>query len=129
MSKSLSKAFVDLGLQLVNEEIENALAVYGDELYSGLFAQPDVRQRLVDYVMAAIPEVYTQANPTANGSVPTKIPYHSLELRLRVETYAHWGIEYILHTQSDWHPPSSLPNAQFYTLPWNSTHLFAPALS
>jgi len=129
MSKSLSKAVVDLGLQLVNEEIDNALAVYGDEPYNELFAQPDVRQRLVDYVMAAIPETYTQVNTTANGSVPTKIPYHSLELRLRVEIYAHWGIEYILHTQSDWHPPASLPNTQFYTLPWNYTHLFAPAFS
>ena len=129
MSKSLSKAVVDLGLRLVNEEIDNALAVYGDELYNELFAQPDVRQRLVDYVMAAIPEAYTQAKKTTNGSVSTKIPYHSLELRLRVETYAHWGIEYLLHTQSDWHPPSSLTNAQFYTLPWSHTYLFAPAFS
>ncbi|MBE9125963.1 hypothetical protein IQ258_07255 [Coleofasciculus sp. LEGE 07081] len=94
----MSKRIVDLGLRLVNEEIDTALELYPDESYKKAFAIPELRQRLVDYVMAGIPEAYICNPDTPN---PSKFPYHSLELRLRVEQYVHWGIEYILETHAD----------------------------
>lgn len=98
MSKTMSKRIVDLGLRLVNEEIDTALELYPDETYKEAFAIPELRQRLIDYVMAGIPEAYICNPNTPNRA---KFPYHSLELRLRVEQYVHWGIEYIRETHAD----------------------------
>lgn len=120
MPKLFSQTVVDLGLKLVNEEIDNVLLAY-DDSYNKLFAQPEERQRLVDYVMAAIPQVFTQMQALAKPLV--KIPYYSLELRLHVENYVHWGIEYIMQTYSDEHLPSDWLNAPVDRFPWNDyTH-------
>ena len=101
MSQTISPKIVDLGLQVVNEEIDYALAVYPDESGKKVFANPDFRQKLIDYVMGSIPEIYFQSKDALNRAVKTRFPSASLELRLRIEKYVHWGIEYILATHGD----------------------------
>ncbi|HBB34090.1 MAG TPA: hypothetical protein DDZ80_08030 [Cyanobacteria bacterium UBA8803] len=125
MSQTMSKTIVDLGLQLVNEEIDNALELYPDDACKKVFALPELRQKLVDYVMGGIPDAYLSGN-VSNRPIKTKFPYRSLELRLRVEEYVHWGIEYILKTHAHLLNQSSQPQAQLSYIPWEYNNCFAP---
>lgn len=130
MSKTMSKTVVDVGLQLVNEEIDMALELYPDQAYKKAFGLPELRQRLIDYVMAGIPDAYTHSTVTPNRKVQSKFPYHSLELRLRVEQYVHWGIEYILETHSDVLNQGFTPEKQAGSSceSYDSSDYLAPAL-
>ncbi len=101
MSTTISPKIVDLGLQVVSEEIDNALAIYPDESCQKILTVPDLHQKLIDYVMGAIPETYFRTKDGMNRAFKTRFPSHSLELRLRIEKYVHWGIEYILATHPE----------------------------
>ncbi len=100
MSTAMSKGNENLGLVVVNEEIENALDLYPDEPYKRAFANPELRQKLVNYVMSGIQGIYPALEQNSSLPVTTKFPYRSLELRLHIESYVHWGIEYLLDTNS-----------------------------
>ena len=102
MLTTMSKGSENLGLVVVNEEIENALELYPDERYKKAFANPELRQKLVDYVMSGIQSVHPVRAQRQNLPVKPKFPYHSLELRLHIENYVHWGIEYLLAVNSNW---------------------------
>ncbi|MEW6495264.1 MAG: hypothetical protein AB1589_22525 [Cyanobacteriota bacterium] len=102
MSTTMSREIENLGLVVVNEEIDNALDLYPDEPYKQAFANPELRQKLVDYVMSGIRGLYPVLENKSSLPVKIKFPYRSLELRLHIENYVHWGIEYLLEVKSDW---------------------------
>lgn len=101
MSTTMSKGSKDLGIVVVNEEIENALELYPEEPYKRAFANPELRQKLVNYVMSGIQSIHPVLTHKPSSSVRTKFPYRSLELRLHIESYVHWGIEYLVEVNSD----------------------------
>jgi hypothetical protein len=92
---------VNLGMEIVNEEIEQALELYPDEPYKKAFASPELRQRLISYVMNKIQEAYSCVEKTPNRPEKLKFPYRSLELRLCIENYVHRGIDRILQVNSN----------------------------
>lgn len=97
----MSQKTVNLGLELVNEEIDNALELYPEEPYRTIFANPEQRQKLINYVMSGLQGFFPPTEDKPIRPAQEKIPYRSLELRLHVENYVHWGIEYILETNPD----------------------------
>jgi hypothetical protein len=101
MSTAMSKESGNVGLVVVNEEIESALDLYPDELYKQAFANPELRQKLIDYVMTGIQGIYPYLEHRQGLPTKTKFPYRSLELRLHIENYVHWGIEQLLGVNSD----------------------------
>jgi hypothetical protein len=92
---------VNLGMEIVNEEIKQALELYPDEPYKKVFASPELRQKLISYVMNKIQEAYSDLENTPNRQAQPKFPYRSLELRLRIENYVHRGIERISQVNSN----------------------------
>ncbi len=96
MLTTMFKGSENLGLMVVNEEIENALDLYPDEPYKQAFANPELRQKLVHYVLSGIQTIHPVQAKMHTVPVKTKFPYRSLELRLHIENYVHWGIEYLL---------------------------------
>jgi hypothetical protein len=92
---------VNLGMEIVNEEIEQALELYPDEPYKKAFASPELRQKLISYVMNKIQEAYSCVEKTPNRPQKLKFPYRSLELRLHIENYVHRGIDRILQVNSN----------------------------
>ncbi len=102
MLRTMFKETEDLRLALINEEIENALELYPDEPYKKIFSIPELRQQLFNYVMSKIQELYPVVKERHNLTLKPKFPYHSLELRLRIENYVHWGIKSIIELNSDW---------------------------
>lgn len=102
MLKTMSKESENLGLVVVNEEIENALELYPDEPCKKAFANPELRQKLVNYVMSGIQGIYPILVNKPSFPAKNKFPYRSLELRLHIENYVHWGIEYLLAANTNW---------------------------
>ncbi|AFZ17746.1 hypothetical protein [Allocoleopsis franciscana] len=102
MSSPMSKESENLGILVINEEIANALDLYPDDPYKQAFANPELRQKLVNYVMSGIQGLYPVLAHQQGWPVKTKFPYRSLELRLHIENYVHWGIEHLLAANSDW---------------------------
>jgi hypothetical protein len=98
----MSQKAVNLGLELVNEEIDNALELYPEEPYHEIFAIPELRQKLINYVMSGLQGLFSVTEDKQNRLTKSRLPYRSIELRLRVENYVHWGIEYILETNPDY---------------------------
>jgi len=102
MSVTMCKEIENLGLVVVNEEIETALELYPAEPYKQAFANPELRQKLVNYVISGIQGIYPFLENRQSLPVKTRFPYHSLELRLHIENYVHWGIEHLLEVSPDW---------------------------
>lgn len=96
MSTAMSKENENLGFVVVNEEIENALDLYPEEPYKRAFANPELRQKLVNYVMNGIQGIYPALEHKSSLPAKPRFPYRSLELRLHIESYVHWGIEYLI---------------------------------
>lgn len=101
MSVAMSAEIGNLGLLVVNEEIDNALELYPDNPYKMAFANPELRQKLVNYVASGLRAIYPALGNKHSLPVKTRFPYRSLELRLHVENYVHWGIEHLLEINSN----------------------------
>lgn len=97
----MSTTIVNLTMQLVNEEIENALDGYPDFPYRQAFSVPKLRQQLTTYVLQEIPSNYT-VNNRKQELIHPKLTYSFWELPLRIKTSIHQGIQHILQENSDW---------------------------
>ncbi|MGB7443712.1 MAG: hypothetical protein WA919_21830 [Coleofasciculaceae cyanobacterium] len=100
MSPKMSEKLGKIGLKLVVEEIDNALALYPEKAQKQIFASPNFRQLLIDYVASRIIREYLMANDGQDSQILPKFPYHSLELRLKVEIFVHRGIRHFFPDQS-----------------------------
>lgn len=80
----------------IDEEIENALELYSDELYKRILAIPGFRQKLSAYVLDRIETANADIKNRQQLFSKTKFPYRSLELRLQIERYITEGIAQIL---------------------------------
>ncbi|MGK7874909.1 MAG: hypothetical protein AB4426_16900 [Xenococcaceae cyanobacterium] len=92
---------VNSSLLVVMEEIENVLEIYSNHPDWEVFASPQFRQKLINYVINRIQRAYPASEAQPNRLFLPKLPYRSLELRLRLENYIYEGINYILQTNSD----------------------------
>ena len=91
----------NLSLLVVTEEVENVLDIYGHHPDLQALFTSQFRQELINYVISKIQEVYLARKERSNQLFLPKLPYYSLELRLRLEKYIYEGIERILKTNSD----------------------------
>jgi hypothetical protein len=119
MSTTMPKRSEILGFVVVNEEIESALELYPEEPYKKAFANPELRQKLVYYVLSGIQGIYPVLVNKPSLPVKTKFPYRSLELRLHIENYVHWGIEYLLAPNLDWVDRLTTQESQSSYIPSN----------
>jgi len=100
MLPNMSEKLGKMGLKLVNEEIDNALMLYPEGLQKQAFAGSNFRQQLIDYIASRVIRDYILANDGQDSPIPAKFPYHSLELRLKVETFIHRGIRLFFPAES-----------------------------
>jgi hypothetical protein len=109
----MSITLVNLALPIVTDEIEVTLDTYPEDPYQKAFAIPELREKLIAYVLSTIPSSYTVVEDAQPGIAYPKFPYRSLELRLHIENQIHNGIKYILQSNFDWiihHiPPEAYP--------------------
>ena len=76
----MSATIVNLTVPIVTEEIENVLCRYPHHPYQQAFAIPDLRQKLLVYVLSRVPNQYTvNQNNQFSGKNPgsNKVPFFS----------------------------------------------------
>jgi hypothetical protein len=98
----MTKNLVNLTIYKVNQELETILENYPEHPYQEAFANPDIRQNLIAYILNRIPNHYITVEPEEKQQVLTNSDYlcHSLEYSLHIEDIIHQGIEKILCEQA-----------------------------
>lgn len=79
-------------LQIIDEEIANALDIYLSGFYKTVFVLPELHQKLRHYVLYKLTESYIMMEKSSDFIIKQYLPYHSLELRLKLESYTQEAI-------------------------------------
>ncbi|MBD2459833.1 hypothetical protein H6G89_02140 [Oscillatoria sp. FACHB-1407] len=96
------KTIVNLALSVVVREIEDTLETYPYHPYQQAFSIPEVRQRLISYVLSRIPGHYAVIDDPEETAIDTACLYTCTEEKLHIESLIQHGIERILQEDSDW---------------------------
>jgi hypothetical protein len=96
------KTLVNLTHQALIAEIENALDSYPYHPYRQAFANPDLRQDLIAYVLSRIPCTYSAIDQQNIPLFNYKLPRCYFEQQLQLENLVHQGICCILQDKADW---------------------------
>lgn len=84
---------IDLKLQVVEEELDNYLESQGDPVCRSISTNPDLRQKLIDYVMSRVPGYYLVLEDSEKRAIKKHgFSYRSIVLRLQLEDYIRQGI-------------------------------------
>lgn len=99
----MSKTIVNLAIPIVTEEIERILESYPHHPYQQAFANPDMRQALVAYVLCRHPSLYAAVDegPAQEECLNPDALHGSLEQPQHLEDTIRAGIEQILTEQSE----------------------------
>lgn len=87
-------------VRVVSEEIETALEQYPDLPYREAFANSEMREQLIAYVIGRLAVFSRDGGETNKTRYSPKFPYRSLELRLRIEAHIHRGIQQLLREKA-----------------------------
>jgi len=97
----MPKTIVNLTLSRVIEEVESVLDTYPDHPYQQAFAIPDLRQKLLAYILSRTRNLYAVVEKGAEPQAAPKCLY-PLEHQLNIETLIRQGIHHILQEEADW---------------------------
>ncbi|GBE91229.1 hypothetical protein [Nostoc cycadae] len=93
----MTKTLINLTISIVIQELESILDTYPHHPYQEAFANPDIRQTLVAYILSRIPNQYITVDaaekPEFNCS---ESMCRSLERSLHLESVIRQGIEKVL---------------------------------
>lgn len=96
----MAKSIVNLTEPIVVQEIEEVLSKYPDRPYQRAFAIPDLRQKLIVYVMTRSRVAYAVVESETN--VDSRVYCPSIEERLQIEALIHQGVQQIFQEDAEW---------------------------
>lgn len=89
-------AIIDLKIQVIEEEIDQALNSFFEENHRLELAKPELRQQLISYVSAKVSGSYLVIDwGNQKRSIKQDFAYYSQALRLQIETHIYNGIHQI----------------------------------
>jgi hypothetical protein len=117
----MTKTLVNLTISVVVKKLENILETYPHRPYQEAYANPDIRQTLIAYILSRIPNQYITVDEENPELICSDSLLRSLERTLHIESIIHQGIEKVLHEQvEDFHryipeavDPSLVPSHWF----------------
>lgn len=98
----MTKTIINLALPVVVQEVENVLDTYPNHPYQQAFSAPDLRQKLISYVLCRIPSCYAVVENSQQPVIDRKSLCFSLEQDLQVEALIRRGIQQIVQEDSEW---------------------------
>lgn len=110
----MSKTVVNLTLPVINQEIGKVLDTYPDHPYQQAFANSELKQRLIAYVLSQVDCKFT----VTNGEEPEISPetlFPSAADQLHIKQIIQQGVERLLNEESDWvnqHIPETSADAE-----------------
>lgn len=87
-------------LPIILEEIENVLAESPNCPYRAAFTLPELREKLIDYVLSQIPHYYT-IESSKSSIKQLRPPFRLLEQRLQLENLIRKGIFELIGENTD----------------------------
>ncbi len=93
---------VKLMPESVVAEIQKVLDTYSYNPYQQVFAIPDLRQELIDYVVSRIPCFNSDYSLDTVCAINNKLPRNPLEAKLHLQSLIHQGIYSIMQDKSEW---------------------------
>lgn len=106
----MSAAIINLTEIVVSEEIGNVLSTYPDHPYQQAFAHPEMRQKLMAYILSKIPNQYMAIEEEELLRNKDNLSNKCLARRLQIESLVHQGIDQLLEIDAEWinrHIPKS----------------------
>jgi len=110
----MTEELVNLTYQAVLKEIENVLAEYPNYPYRYSFANPELRQKLLVYVLNRCNHSFSLVEE-AEAKVDAKALHHVLEQQPEIRASIHQGIQAVFAENADWanrHIPEKLDTSQ-----------------
>jgi hypothetical protein len=99
----MTRTIVNLSMPLVIQEAENILETYPHHPYRQAFSIPDVRQKLICYVLSRMPGLYTVMDDADQQCANPQSLCSSLDhQRLQIGKLIRQGIQTILNEDADW---------------------------
>ncbi|MDX2242905.1 MAG: hypothetical protein NW224_19675 [Leptolyngbyaceae cyanobacterium bins.302] len=93
----MPKSIVNLTALVVVAEIEQIVETHYHYPYQNIFANSDLRQELMAYILTRVRNVHITVEAGEESRLqPETIPYLT-EVKLQIEDYIHQGIRHILH--------------------------------
>lgn len=92
----MSRSNVNLAISVVETEAENLLHSYPYYPYQQVFAAPNLRQKLIAYVLSRIPHLYAVIE--AQEFSTDELLHCPSEQRQQIEALIHCGIQFLLTT-------------------------------
>lgn len=96
----MSLSIVNLTLLNVSAEIENLSAFYPAQIQREILANPDLRQKLLTYVLHRMNNHYVAQSPDIKPRLPAHILYCSTLEQLEIEELIQQGIYYLIKQQN-----------------------------
>ncbi|NJO74903.1 MAG: hypothetical protein HC833_14745 [Leptolyngbyaceae cyanobacterium RM1_406_9] len=92
----MPKTIVNLTMLLVDTEVEYILGMYPPYPEQQVFANFDLRQELIAYVLSRVRNVHVTVEEGEESKVsPERFPCLT-EIKLQIENFIHEGIRYVL---------------------------------
>ncbi|MBU7582185.1 MAG: hypothetical protein KAF91_04625 [Nostoc sp. TH1S01] len=96
----MTKTLVNLTITVVVQELESILETYPHHPYQEAFANPDMRQTLIAYILSRIPNQYITVDAADKPEfICSESLCRSLERTLHIESIIRQGIEKVLGEQ------------------------------
>jgi hypothetical protein len=96
----MSKVITNLTQIIVNDEVEKVLETYPDRPYQQAFAIPQLRQKLIAYVLSRVSNCYTVVEE--GEYLVSNLAYGDGDKREAIEVLVAEGIGQILNQESDY---------------------------
>jgi hypothetical protein len=96
----MAKDLVNLTLPMVVGEIEQIVETYPHHPYQQAFANPDIRQELIAYVLSQIHNVYVaveEGHASANSETTPALA----ESETHLKSFIHGGIQQVLQSHPE----------------------------
>lgn len=92
----MPKSIVNLTRLVVNAEIEQILEIHYHLPYQHIFANLDLRQELVAYVLARTRNVHISVEQGEESRLNVETMPYLTEAKLQIEAFIHQGLHHIL---------------------------------
>jgi hypothetical protein len=93
---NMPKSIVNLTMPLVVSEMEQVLEAYPPYPEQQIFADSDLRQELIAYVLTRIPNKHVAVEASGESASAAEAIFHPMEIKLKIEDFIHQGIRHIL---------------------------------
>ncbi len=98
----MTKTIVNLALPMIVEAVEDVLDTYAYHPYQQAFSIPDLRQKLISYVLTRIPGLYAVIEDTATCTPDPSSLGFSVESCKEIKPLIHQGIQQIVEENAEW---------------------------